>query len=91
VKPVNPYSIQLCYGGSAPIGRYIGVSWSNSTGSHHITFPGFQSTLDFSSANGSLVSGAYNGHTTAGDLNTVITWTDNGASHSTRWGDAPPC
>ncbi len=92
VKPVNPYSIHLCYGGAAPIGNYLGVTWSGNDGSsHHVTFSIGTSSVNFSAANGSGVSGAYNGHTTAGDLNTSITWIDNGASHTTRWGDAPPC
>ena len=92
IKPVDPYSIKLCYGGSAPIGNYLGVTWSGNDGSgHHITFSGFGSTLDFSAGSGSAVSGAYNGRATAGDLNTVITWTDNGTSHTTRWGDANGC
>ena len=90
--PVNPYSIHLCYGGAAPIGRYIGVAWSGNDGtSHHVTNDVGSSSINFSAASGNAVSGAYNGHTTAGDLDTVITWVDNGTSHSTRWGDAPPC
>jgi hypothetical protein len=92
VTPVNPYAIHLCYGGSAPIGNYLGVVWSGNDGtSHHVTFSIGTSSVTFSSVSGSAVSGAYNGHTTAGDLNTTITWTDNGIAHSTRWGDAPPC
>jgi hypothetical protein len=92
VTPVNPYSIHLCYGPAAPIGRYIGFDWSGNDGTaHHVTNDVGQSAVNFSSASGSAVSGAYNGHTTAGDLNTMITWVDNGTSHTTRWGDAPPC
>ncbi|HEU0205610.1 MAG TPA: Ig-like domain-containing protein [Pseudolysinimonas sp.] len=92
VTPVNPYSIHLCYGGAAPIGRYLGVGWSGNDGSsHRVTFSIGVSTVTFSSASGSGVSGAYNGRTTAGDLNTMIGWTDNGTAHTTRWGDAPPC
>jgi hypothetical protein len=92
VKPVDPYSIQLCYGGAAPIGNYLGVKWSGNNGtSHHVTFSVGTSAVNFSAASGSGVSQAYNGHTTSGDLDTTITWVDNGASHTTRWGDAPPC
>ena len=91
VTPVDPYSIRLCYGGALGGGNSMGVAWSGSTGSHHITFSGVQSTIDFSSASGSATSGAWTARNTAGDLNTIITWSDNGASHSTRWGDAPPC
>lgn len=92
VTPVNPYSIHLCYGGAAPIGRYLGFDWSGNDGtSHHVTNDIGSSSVNFSSASGSAISGSYAGRTTAGDLNVVITWVDNGASHSTRWGDAPAC
>jgi hypothetical protein len=92
VTPVNPYSIHLCYGGSAPIGNYLGFAWSGNDGtSHHVTNDVGSSAVNFSSASGSGVSGSYAGRSTAGDLNVVITWVDNGTSHSTRWGDAPPC
>jgi len=92
VTPVNPYSIHLCYGGAAPIGRYLGFDWSGNDGTlHHVTNDIGSSSVNFSSASGSGVSGSYAGRTTAGDLNVVITWVDNGTSHSTRWGDAPPC
>lgn len=91
VTPVNPYSIHLCYGGPLGGGNSEGVSWSGSTGSHHITFSGVQSTIDFSAPSGSQTSGAWWARNTAGDLNSIITWTDNGTAHSTRWGDAPPC
>jgi hypothetical protein len=93
VTLVNPYSIHLCYGGPGPNGwNYLGVTWSgNVTGSHHITFSSGSSTLDFSAASGSQQSGAYNARNSAGDLNSQITWVDNGTSHTTRWGDAPPC
>jgi hypothetical protein len=92
VTPVNPYSIHLCYGGSAPIGNYLGFAWSGNDGtSHHVTNDVGGSAVNFSSASGTGVSGSYAGRSTAGDLNLVITWVDNGTSHSTRWGDAPPC
>lgn len=89
---VNPYSIRLCYGPPGPNGwNYLGVSYSGNTGAHHVTFSGYQSSVDFSAASGSAVSGAYNARNTAGDLNTQVTWVDNGTSHTTRWGDAPAC
>jgi hypothetical protein len=91
VTLVDPYNIHLCYGSAAPIGRYLGVAWGGNSVSHHVTFSIGSSSVNFSANSGSAQSGAYNGHTTAGDLNTVITWVDNGTSHSTRWGDAPPC
>jgi hypothetical protein len=91
VTAFDPYSIHLCYGAPAPIGRYLGVSWAGSTGSHHVSFSVGMSTVNFTSSSGSQTSQGYNGHTSAGDLNTVITWVDNGTAHSTRWGDAPPC
>ena len=92
VTPVNPYSIHLCYGGAAPIGRYLGFDWTGNDGTlHHVTNNIGSSSVNFTAASGSAVSGSYAGRTTAGDLNVVITWVDNGTSHSTRWGDAPPC
>ena len=56
VTPVNPYSISLCYGGAAPIGNYLGVTWSGNDGAaHHITLQrGYGSTLDFSAAQRNL-------------------------------------
>ncbi|HXR44217.1 MAG TPA: fibronectin type III domain-containing protein, partial [Pseudolysinimonas sp.] len=92
VTLVNPYSIQLCYGSPGPNGwNYLGVAWSGNTGGHHVTFSSYSSSVDFSEPSGSRQSGAYNARDTSGDLNTVITWVDNGTSHQTRWGDAPPC
>jgi len=92
VTPVNPYSIHLCYGGVAPIGRYLGFDWSGNDGTfHRVTNNIGSSAVTFTSAAGSGVSNSYAGRTTAGDLNVVITWVDNGTSHSTRWGDAPAC
>jgi hypothetical protein len=91
VTLVNPYSIHLCYGPILNIGNRLGVAWSGNSTAHHVTFSGYQSSIDFSAASGSATSGAYNARNTAGDLNTQITWVDNGVSHTTRWGDAPPC
>ncbi|MDP9026357.1 MAG: Ig-like domain-containing protein, partial [Actinomycetota bacterium] len=91
VTLTNPYSIQLCYGGPLGGGNRLGVSWVGNSIAHHVTFSGFQSTVDFSANSGSAASGAWNARSTAGDLNAQITWIDNGASHTTRWGDAPPC
>jgi large repetitive protein len=89
----DPYTIALCYGGKDPVHgwNYLGVRWSgNETGNHHIDFDVGTSTVDFSDAAGTKVSGAY--HARGGnDDNATITWTDNGVSHSTRWGDAPAC
>lgn len=87
----NPYSIHLCYGGALGGGNSLGVSWVGNATAHHITFSGHQSTIDFSSGSGSATSGAWTARNTAGDLNTQITWADNGTSHTTRWGDAPGC
>jgi hypothetical protein len=91
VTLTNPYSIHLCYGGALGGGNSLGVSWVGNATAHHITFSGYQSTIDFSSGSGSATSGAWTARNTAGDLNTQITWVDNGASHTTRWGDAPAC
>ncbi len=91
VTLVNPYSIHLCYGGPLGGGNSLGVSWVGNSVAHHITFSGYQSTVNFSANSGSATSGAWNARNTAGDLNTQITWFDNGASHTTRWGDAPAC
>ena len=91
VTPVNPYSIRLCYGGPEGGGNAMGVAWGGNTGAHHVTFVGFGSTIDFSTANGSQTSAAWTARNTAGDLNTTIDWTDNGTAHSTRWGDASAC
>jgi large repetitive protein len=94
VKLVDPYSIQLCYGNPGPNGwPYLGVIWSGNDGSGHtIAFPGTgASTISFSAASGRQQSGAYHARDTQPDLNATITWTDNGATHQTRWGDAPAC
>jgi hypothetical protein len=91
VTLVNPYNVALCYGGALNGGNRLGVAWSGNTGAHHITFSGVQSTIDFSSPSGSSASNAYIARNTSNDLNTVVTWADNGTSHQTRWGDAPPC
>jgi hypothetical protein len=90
VKPVNPYSIHLCYGGPEGSGNAEGVAWSGNSGSHHVTFTDGTGSVDFSSASGSGTSTVW--HVRGGNNdNATITWIDNGASHSTRWGDAPPC
>ena len=94
VTLVDPYQIRLCYGPAGPNGwNYLGVTWSgNPSGSGHtVAFPGTgSSTLFFSAESGSDYSGAY--HARGGnDDNAQITWTDNGTSHTTRWGDAPAC
>ena len=91
VTLTNPYAIHLCYGGALGGGNSLGVSWVGNATSHHITFSGYQSTIDFSAGSGSATSGAWTARNTAGDLNTQITWSDNGTSHTTRWGDAPAC
>lgn len=91
VTLVNPYAIELCYGGPLNGGNSLGVKWSGNSTSHHITFDGRQSTIDFSASSGSATSQAWNARDTAGDLNATITWNDNGTSHTTRWGDAPSC
>jgi hypothetical protein len=91
VTLVNPYAIALCYGGALSGGNRLGVAWSGSTGSHHVTFSIGVSAVDFSAASGSATSNGYAARATSNDLNTVITWIDNGTSHRTRWGDAPPC
>ena len=90
VKPVNPYSIHLCYGGPEGSGNAEGVAWSGNGGSHHVTFTDGTGAVDFSSASGSGTSTVW--HVRGGNNdNATITWIDNGTSHSTRWGDAPPC
>lgn len=91
VTLTNPYSIHLCYGGALGGGNSLGVSWVGNSTAHHVTFSGYQSTIDFSAGSGSATSGVWNARNTAGDLNTQITWADNGTSHTTRWGDAPAC
>ena len=91
VTLTNPYSVHLCYGGALGGGNSLGVSWVGNATAHHITFSGYQSTIDFSAGSGSATSGAWTARNTAGDLNTPITWADNGTSHTTRWGDAPAC
>ena len=90
VKPVNPYSIHLCYGGPEGSGNAEGVAWSGNSASHHVTFTDGTGSVDFSSASGSGTSSVW--HVRGGNNdNATITWIDNGTSHSTRWGDAPPC
>ncbi len=90
VKPVDPYSIHLCYGGPQGSGNAEGVAWSGSTGSHHVTFSDGVGSVDFSSASGSSTSSVW--HVRGGNNdNATITWTDNGTVHTTRWGNAPPC
>ena len=91
---VLPFSIQLCYGSAYQGGNRLGVSWVNMPGgSHHITFPGFGSTLDVTGGgSGSAQSGAWSARNTPTDLNQQYSFTYDGANHgAVRWGDAPPC
>jgi hypothetical protein len=92
VTLVNPYTIQLCHGPGSS-GIYAGVRWSGNTTHHHVTFSGIggTGTVDFDAASGSAVSSQYAARNTAGDLNLMVTWVDNGVSRTTRWGDAPTC
>jgi hypothetical protein len=97
VKPVNPYTIELCHGDPGPNGwPYLGVIWSGNDGSGHtIAFPGTgASTISFSGASGRQQSGAYHNIGNPGDNNytATITWTDNGTTHTTQpWGGTPAC
>jgi len=97
VKPVDPYTIQLCHGSPGPNGwPYLGVIWSGNNGvTHTIAFPGTgTSTITFSAASGRQQSGAYHNIGSPGDnnYNATITWTDNGVTHTTQpWGGTPAC
>jgi len=97
VKPVDPYTIQLCHGSPGPNGwPYLGVIWSGNNGvTHTIAFPGTgASTITFSAASGRQQSGAYHNIGSPGDnnYNATITWTDNGVTHTTQpWGGTPAC
>jgi hypothetical protein len=90
--PTLPPSYTLCYHNDYGNEYNIGVNYANSSAGHTLGLTFAQSTGVTTGANGQIRLQAWTKRTTAGDLNTQITLTLDGAAYSTtRWGDAPAC